>query len=39
MVFRAGILFEFRKDYHKNDGVKRFHQSSFVIFLVPDYAG
>ena len=27
MVLWAGILFDFRKNYHKDDGAKRFHHS------------
>ena len=30
MVLWAGILFDFRKNYHIDDGAKRFHHSSFV---------
>ena len=37
IVFSAGILFEFRKDYHKNDGAKRsinLHSSFFLSRLI-----
>ena len=30
MVLWAGILLDFRKNYHIDDGAKRFHRSSFV---------